>query len=221
VGKAVDLTYCDNVVLDIQASASPTPPATRVSTTNCTNVLDQAATASTSRAGLLPALGGGTTNFLRADGTWAAPSGGAGSSLYRVDRPNSNKALSAGTATYINWNTSAALDEIGGGIGPHTASPYEAFTIPANGYYRLEAYIGAFDTNRLFAEWWLTAGAVAISSATFTSNPSGENWCSGIISTGWRYFLAGTVVKLRVTSEDAADVYGNEAAGWATVEKRG
>ena len=31
-------------------------------------------------AGLAPASGGGTTNFLRADGTWAAPSGGGGSS---------------------------------------------------------------------------------------------------------------------------------------------
>ena len=29
-------------------------------------------------AGLAPASGGGTTNFLRADGTWAAPSGGGG-----------------------------------------------------------------------------------------------------------------------------------------------
>ena len=31
--------------------------------------------------GLAPASGGGTTNFLRADGTWAAPPGGGGSSL--------------------------------------------------------------------------------------------------------------------------------------------
>jgi hypothetical protein len=28
--------------------------------------------------GLVPASGGGTTNFLRADGTWAAPGGGGG-----------------------------------------------------------------------------------------------------------------------------------------------
>ena len=33
--------------------------------------------ATTGRHGLLPKLGGGTTNFLRADGSWAAPSGGA------------------------------------------------------------------------------------------------------------------------------------------------
>lgn len=32
----------------------------------------------TGDAGLAPASGGGTTNFLRADGTWAAPSGGGG-----------------------------------------------------------------------------------------------------------------------------------------------
>lgn len=34
--------------------------------------------ASTSKHGLLPKLGGGTTNFLRADGSWAAPAGGGG-----------------------------------------------------------------------------------------------------------------------------------------------
>ncbi len=33
---------------------------------------------SSSDAGLVPASGGGTTNFLRADGTWAAPAGGSG-----------------------------------------------------------------------------------------------------------------------------------------------
>lgn len=31
--------------------------------------------------GTVPASGGGTTNFLRADGTWAAPAGGGGSGL--------------------------------------------------------------------------------------------------------------------------------------------
>ena len=31
--------------------------------------------------GAVPASGGGTTNFLRADGTWATPAGGGGSGL--------------------------------------------------------------------------------------------------------------------------------------------
>lgn len=34
--------------------------------------------ATTLRHGLLPKLGGGTTNYLRADGTWAQPAGGGG-----------------------------------------------------------------------------------------------------------------------------------------------
>lgn len=36
------------------------------------------ADATTGHHGLLPKLGGGTTNFLRADGTWNAPAGGGG-----------------------------------------------------------------------------------------------------------------------------------------------
>ena len=35
-------------------------------------------TFSTGAAGVVPASGGGTTNFLRADGTWATPAGGGG-----------------------------------------------------------------------------------------------------------------------------------------------
>jgi hypothetical protein len=34
--------------------------------------------------GLVPLSGGGTTNFLRADGTWAVPAGGSGASLNRI-----------------------------------------------------------------------------------------------------------------------------------------
>jgi hypothetical protein len=32
--------------------------------------------------GTVPASGGGTSNFLRADGTWAAPPGGSGGNSY-------------------------------------------------------------------------------------------------------------------------------------------
>jgi hypothetical protein len=36
---------------------------------------------SSTDAGLVGASGGGTSNFLRADGTWAAPAGGGGGGL--------------------------------------------------------------------------------------------------------------------------------------------
>jgi hypothetical protein len=39
-------------------------------------------TFTSSLKGLAPSSGGGTSNFLRADGTWAAPSGGATNNLY-------------------------------------------------------------------------------------------------------------------------------------------
>ena len=38
-------------------------------------------TFSSTTRGVVPASGGGTTNFLRADGTWAAPAGGSGPTL--------------------------------------------------------------------------------------------------------------------------------------------
>ena len=44
--------------------------------TQATSLLD---TFTSGAKGLAPASGGGTTNFLRADGTWAAPSAGSGS----------------------------------------------------------------------------------------------------------------------------------------------
>lgn len=41
--------------------------------------------ATTGQHGLLPKLGGGTTNFLRADGTWAAPPGGTDANAVHVN----------------------------------------------------------------------------------------------------------------------------------------
>jgi hypothetical protein len=47
---------------------------------NATQVTAMLNTFTSSLQGLTPASGGGTTNFLRADGTWTAPSGGGSSS---------------------------------------------------------------------------------------------------------------------------------------------
>lgn len=73
-------------------------------------------TVSTSASGLAPASGGGTTNFLRADGTWAAPSSaGLFSSVANGIVPASG----GGTVNYLRadgtWSTPA-----GGGGGSTT-----------------------------------------------------------------------------------------------------
>lgn len=70
-------------------------------------------------AGLVPASGGGSTNFLRADGTWAAPPGGSASSAYSLltGVPAAIDALdalspSADTIAYFTASASAALSTL-------------------------------------------------------------------------------------------------------------
>ena len=66
--------------------------------------------------GLAPASGGGTTNFLRADGSWAAPSGGGGGAL-TINTRTANYTLVLGDAgAYVRMNL----------VGANT------LTVPAN-----------------------------------------------------------------------------------------
>ena len=53
-----------------------------LTTTQATSILN---TFTSSAKGLVPASGGGNINFLRADGTWAAPSSGGGGSVWSVN----------------------------------------------------------------------------------------------------------------------------------------
>ena len=60
--------------------------------TQATTLID---TFTSTLKGLAPASGGGTANFLRADGTWAAPGGGGGGTIYK---------LTAQTLTSTSWS---------------------------------------------------------------------------------------------------------------------
>jgi hypothetical protein len=63
-----------------------------------------------SAPGLAPASGGGTTNFLRADGSWAAPGGGGGGGLTQFQEskstasPNATTPVDALTATDASYS---------------------------------------------------------------------------------------------------------------------
>ena len=68
-------TFCQGNDARLSDSRTPTAHAMDSATYHTSSdvtTLD----ATTSKHGFLPKLGGGTTNFLRADGTWAAPSAG-------------------------------------------------------------------------------------------------------------------------------------------------
>ena len=83
---AITVTLGSNVVSNAKLAQVPTATFKGRVTASTGNVEDLTATQATSlldtfttsSKGLVGASGGGTTNFLRADGTWAVPSGGGG-----------------------------------------------------------------------------------------------------------------------------------------------
>ena len=64
----------DEVLRKLETAAATSPPLAHQA--SHVGGADQIPTATTGARGLLPLLGGGTANFLRADGTWNAPPGG-------------------------------------------------------------------------------------------------------------------------------------------------
>jgi len=79
--------------------------------TQATTLLD---TFSSALKGLAPASGGGTTNFLRADGAWAAPPGGGGTTTNALTMNNGGAGAASGStfdgsvARTISYNTIGA-----------------------------------------------------------------------------------------------------------------
>lgn len=120
--------------------------------------------------GLAPLSGGGTTNFLRADGTWAAPPGGAGNtnsnigSGYRFAVPNTNNIKTlfcAGCTLDSTTNANAlTLTVTAGGSGTVTSV---AASVPST----LLTIAGSPIT---------TSGTLAIGLATASANLSFGNF---------------------------------------------
>lgn len=93
----------------------------------------------TAAAGIVPASGGGTTNFLRADGTWAVPSGGGGGTTVNTGSatldfgaaPGSNEASVAVTGLTTILATSKVQAWVMGEDTSvdHTASDHRYFPV--------------------------------------------------------------------------------------------
>jgi hypothetical protein len=98
-----------------------------------------------SDAGLAPASGGGTTNFLRADGTWAAPPGGGGA-----------------VATDTIWD---AKGDLAVGTGADTASK---LSVGTNGHV-----LTADSTTATGLKWAAAAAAAGGSDTQVQYNASG------------------------------------------------
>jgi hypothetical protein len=89
--------------------------------------------ATTGHHGLLPKLGGGTTNFLRADGTWAAASGGGTTMDYIciVDQKTQN--TPGGTFSNGAWRTRDLNTELSD-TGGHASVGSNQITLAAGTY---------------------------------------------------------------------------------------
>lgn len=105
-----------NSIIGNNTGSATTPLA--LTATQVTAMLN---TFTTSLQGLAPSSGGGTTNFLRADGTWAAPS--AGALTLTGDVTGSGTGSVATTLATINTNT--------GSFGSSTSIP--SFTVNGKG----------------------------------------------------------------------------------------
>lgn len=109
-GIGATWTIDNNVVTNNKAAQMPantikgnntgsTANASDLTGTQATALLD---TFTSGAKGLAPASGGGTTNFLRADGTWAAPSGGGGSPTGVSGTVQFNNGGTFGSATNVS-----------------------------------------------------------------------------------------------------------------------
>lgn len=107
--------------------------------------------ATTGRHGLLPKLGGGSTNFFRADGTWAAPAGGPGGSITVEE---SDGTPSVATVTKIKVTNGTLTDE-GGGVVSLVTATGETFTYydPDKPPATAHAKDDEFDNASLDAKW--------------------------------------------------------------------
>lgn len=90
-----------------------TANATDLTATQATAMLD---VFTSSAKGLAPSSGGGTTNFLRADGTWAAPSGGGGAPGGANTQIQYNSSGTFAGSADLTWNQTTKLLTIGGRV---------------------------------------------------------------------------------------------------------
>ncbi len=131
--------------------------------------------ATTSRHGLLPKLGGGTTNYLRADGAWAAPAGGGGDGAYTM---LADVKLTAAASSISFTNISQDYDDLFLMLDMRTdkAGQYD------NVYIKINGDAGAnYDTLLVFLS---NSSSVGVSKAAIGSTPSStwQFWANGALS---------------------------------------
>lgn len=125
--------------------------------------------------GFVPASGGGTTNFLRADGTWIAPTGGAGTVTSVTVNGTSGRITSSGSP--ITSSGSITVDLATSGVTANTyGSSTQVPVLTVDAYGRVTS---------------VTNTAISINSGTVTSIAASGN--NGITVSGSPITTSGTI----------------------------
>jgi hypothetical protein len=193
-----------NSIIGNNTGSAATPSA--LTATQATAMLN---TFTSSLKGLAPSSGGGTSTFLRADGTWATPAGsGGGAAGYRYAFP---------TAFY-NGNDTGAFATLGMGF-----VPLESVTIDklygsfnnatiGNVYSMFVATIGSTGT---------ISGTVATASSRFTTTATGAQTATFSLSSpvtlnaGTIYLIALVITSGTTTS--ACRAYANSTTAYGFI----
>ena len=148
--------------------------------------------------GLAPASGGGTTNFLRADGTWAAPSGGGGGSVTSVAVSGGTTGLTTSGGPITTSGTITLAGTLGvanGGTGVTTlaalASALPLFTSIAQG---LTPASGGGTVNFLRADGtWAAPAGGTVTSISVSGGTTGLTTIGSPITSSGTITLTGTL----------------------------
>lgn len=141
---------------------------------------------SSSLSGAVPASGGGTTNFLRADGSWAAPSGGSGCTVTgTVNQIVSNNGSSACQSSATTATTAGNIVDPFAGIASTPALLFSASPFAGNGTTSFPALY--FDNNATAPTTFSTAGTYFGINSASTSN----NFFDMYVGTAQKAVLSG------------------------------
>jgi len=137
-----------------------------------------------SNPGVVPGSGGGTTNFLRADGTWSAPPGGTGT-VTSVAASGGTTGLTFSGSPVTTSGTltlGGTLAIASGGTGQTTASGAINALVPSQG-----GNSGKFlTTNGSVVSWGTVSGTGTVTSVAATGN-------NGITVSGSPITTSGTI----------------------------
>lgn len=173
--------------------------------------------------GLVPPSGGGTTNFLRADGTFAAPSGGSGDVTAAANFATDNRVIRSDGTTKGVQASAVSLADTGETGLPNIASPAAAATDTVNIFgskfagQTMPAYRGPLGNPELlqsmigFGQWCIAVPAVGATVSIIGYN-------ANAVGTGTTATLAGGSRRDRLPRIEylVTTPATNAQAGWRT-----